>query len=65
MTQKHPCPFYKLLIISPLVHFIRPPPPLQLGEKEYYIKYNSKCTDSCYVFSFLHNFELKAEAIID
>ena len=38
---------------------------LQLGTKEYYIKYNNKCTNSCYAFSFLHNFKLKTEVIID
>ena len=32
---------------------------------KYYIKYNSKYTNSCYVFSFLHNFKLKTELIID
>ena len=32
---------------------------------KYYIKYNSKYTNSCYVFSFLHNFKLKTEVIID
>ena len=30
-----------------------------------YIKYNSKYANSCYVFSFLRNFKLKAEFIID
>ena len=39
--------------------------PLQLGTKEYYIKYNHKCTNACYVFSFIHNFKLKTEVIID
>ena len=38
---------------------------LQLGTKEYYIKYNNKCTSSCFVFSFLHNFKLKTEVVID
>ena len=42
-----------------------PPSPLQLGTKEYCIKYNSKYTNSCYVFSFLHNFKLKPEVIIE
>ena len=32
---------------------------------KYYIKYNSKYTNSCYVVSFLHNFKLKTEASID
>ena len=32
---------------------------------KYYIKYNSKYTNSCCVFSFLHNFILKAHIIID
>ena len=32
---------------------------------KYYIKYNSKYANSCYVFSFLHNFKLKTEVIID
>ena len=32
---------------------------------KYYIKYNSKYTNSCYVFSFSDNFKLKAEVIID
>ena len=27
---------------------------------KYYIEYNSKHTNSCYVFSFLHNFKLKS-----
>ena len=35
------------------------------GAREYYIKYNSKHTNSCYVFSFLHNFKLKNEVIIE
>ena len=32
---------------------------------KYYIKYNSKYTNSCYVFFFSDNFKLKAEVIID
>ena len=32
---------------------------------KYYIKYNSKYTNSCYLFSFSDNFKLKAEVIID
>ena len=32
---------------------------------KYYIKYNSKYTISCYLLSFLHNFKLKTEVIID
>ena len=32
---------------------------------KYYIKYNSKYTKSCYLFSFLHSFKLKAGVIID
>ena len=48
---------------TPEVHPPASPPPrltpLQVGLKEYYIKYNIKYTNSCYVFSFLHNFKLK------
>ena len=32
---------------------------------KYYIKYNSKYTNYCYVFSFLHNLKPKTEVIID
>ena len=32
---------------------------------KYYIKYKSKYTNSCYLLSFLHNFKLKTEVIID
>ena len=31
---------------------------------KYYIKYNSKYTNSCFVFSFLDNLKLKIEVII-
>ena len=34
-------------------------------DTKYYIKYNSKHINSCSAFSFLHNFKLKTEVIID
>ena len=39
--------------------------PLNIFNTKYYIKYNSKYTNFCYLFSFLHNFKPETEVIID
>ena len=56
-----PPPILRNLDTPPWCILFHPPPLphlLQLGTKEYYIKYNNKYTNSCYIISFLHNFKL-------